>query len=102
MSNPSLYYMPHLQQEIADEYRDWKDHPEQNGDFVTKRMGIRAGFKEITEYGAGGSMDRDTIQRIQALLKRDGRVELISGPNGTVKVVQIKRKVVLEGKITEE
>lgn len=47
MSNPSLYYMPHLQQEIADEYRDWKDHPEQNGDFITKRMGIRAGFKEI-------------------------------------------------------
>lgn len=52
MSNPSLYYMPHLQQAIADEYRDWKDHPEQNGDFITKRMGIRAGFKEIavTDY----------------------------------------------------
>lgn len=51
-ANPSLYYMPHLQQEIADEYRDWKDHPEQNGDFITKRMGIRAGFKEIavTDY----------------------------------------------------
>lgn len=47
-------------------------------------------------------MDRDTIQRIQAILKRDGRVELISGPNGTVKVVQIKRKVVLEGKLTDE
>lgn len=52
MANPSLYYMPHLQQEIADEYRDWKDHPEQNGDFITKRMGIRAGLKEIavTDY----------------------------------------------------
>lgn len=52
MANPSLYYMPHLQQAIADEYRDWKDHPEQNGDFITKRMGIRAGFKEIavTDY----------------------------------------------------
>lgn len=52
MANPSLYYMPHLRQEIADEYRDWKDHPEQNGDFITKRMGIRAGFKEIavTDY----------------------------------------------------
>lgn len=52
MANPSLYCMPHLQQEIADEYRDWKDHPEQNGDFITKRMGIRAGFKEIavTDY----------------------------------------------------
>lgn len=52
MANPSLYYMPHLRQAIADEYRDWKDHPEQNGDFITKRMGIRAGFKEIavTDY----------------------------------------------------
>lgn len=52
MANPSLYYMPHLQQEIVDEYRDWKDHPEQNGDFITKRMGIRTGFKEIavTDY----------------------------------------------------
>lgn len=52
MANPSLFYMPHLRQEIADEYRDWKDHPEQNGDFVTKRMGIRQGFQEIavTDY----------------------------------------------------
>lgn len=52
MANPSLYYLPHLFQEIEDEYRDWIDHPEQNGDFLTKRMGIRAGFKEIsvTDY----------------------------------------------------
>ena len=52
MANPSLAYMPHLRQEIEDEYRDWCDHPEQNGDFLTKRMGIRAGFKEIsvTDY----------------------------------------------------
>lgn len=52
MANPSLYYLPHLRQEIEDEYRDWVDHPEQNGDFITKRMGIRAGFKEIsvTDY----------------------------------------------------
>lgn len=52
MANPSLYYMPHLRQEIEDEYNDWKDHPEQNGDFITKRMGIRAGLKEIsvTDY----------------------------------------------------
>lgn len=52
MANPSLYYLPHLRQEIEDEYRDWIDHPEQNGDFITKRMGIRAGFKEIsvTDY----------------------------------------------------
>lgn len=52
MANPSLAYMPHLLQEIEDEYRDWCDHPEQNADFLTKRMGIRAGFKEVsvTDY----------------------------------------------------
>lgn len=52
MANPSLYYLPHLFQEITDEYRDWIDHPEQNGDFLTKRMGIRSGAREIsvTDY----------------------------------------------------
>lgn len=52
MANPSLAYLPHLYQEISDEYRDWCDHPEQNGDFLTKRMGLRAGFQEIsvTDY----------------------------------------------------
>lgn len=52
MANPSLFYLPHLMQEIEDEYRDWVEHPEQNGDFLTKRMGLRAGFKEIsvTDY----------------------------------------------------
>lgn len=52
MANPSLVYFPHLYQEISDEYRDWCDHPEQNGDFLTKRMGIRAGAKDIsvTDY----------------------------------------------------
>lgn len=48
MANPSLAYFPHLLQEIEDEYREWCEHPEQNGDFLTKRMGIRAGFKEIS------------------------------------------------------
>lgn len=52
MANPSLAYLPHLRQEVADEYRDWLEHPEQNGDFLTKRMGLRAGYKEIsvTDY----------------------------------------------------
>ena len=52
MANPSLYYLPDLLQETADEYRDWKEHPEQNGDFLTKRMGLRAGYQEIsvTDY----------------------------------------------------
>ena len=52
MANPSLAYMPHLLQEIEDEYTDWCDHPEQNSDFLTKRMGLRAGFHElsVTDY----------------------------------------------------
>lgn len=52
MANPSLFYLPHLLQEIQDEYRDWMEHPEQNGDFLTKRMGLRSGRKEIsvTDY----------------------------------------------------
>lgn len=52
MANPSLAYLPHLRQEIEDEYRDWCDRPEQNADFLTKRMGLRAGFQEVsvTDY----------------------------------------------------
>lgn len=52
MANPSLAYFPNLLTEIRDEYREWKLHPEQNGDFLTKRMGLRAGAKEIsvTDY----------------------------------------------------
>lgn len=52
MANPSLPYLPHLMQETADEYRDWLEHPEQNGDFLTKRMGLRVGQKEfgVTDY----------------------------------------------------
>lgn len=51
-ANPSLVYLPELRVEIADEYRDWLDHPEQNTSFMTKRMGIRSGQKEIavTDY----------------------------------------------------
>lgn len=52
MANPSLAYLPHLLQETRDEYRDWCEHPEQNGDFITKRMGLREGFQElaVTDY----------------------------------------------------
>ena len=51
-ANPSLPYLPDLWKETRDEYHDWLDHPEQNGDFITKRMGIRDGAKEIavTDY----------------------------------------------------
>ena len=52
MANPSLAYRPTLLQETEDEYREWLEHPEQNGDFLTKRMGLRAGQKEVsvTDY----------------------------------------------------
>lgn len=51
-ANPSLAYLPALQQETEDEYREWKAWPEQNGDFLTKRMGLRCGRKEVsvTDY----------------------------------------------------
>ena len=52
MANPSLPYRPTLRREIMDEYLEWKERPEEHGDFLTKRMGIRKGFKEIavTDY----------------------------------------------------
>lgn len=52
MANPSLQYRPTLLQEITDEYTEWKERPEEHGDFLTKRMGIRKGFQEIavTDY----------------------------------------------------
>lgn len=52
MANPSLPFLPELYAEVEDEYHEWLEHPEQNGDFMTKRMGIRSGVKEIavTEY----------------------------------------------------
>lgn len=52
MANPSLAYLPALQRQTEKEYRNWKERPEENGDFLAKRMGIRAGFLEIsvTDY----------------------------------------------------
>ena len=52
MANPSLLYTPSILQETRDEYHDWLENPEQNGDFLTKRMNLRAGYQEIsvTDY----------------------------------------------------
>lgn len=52
MANPSLQYSSTLRQEIEDEYNEWKERPEEHGDFLTKRMGLRKSFKEIavTDY----------------------------------------------------
>ena len=60
MANPSLPYLPDLYAEIQEEYREWKDHPEQNGDFLTKRFGLRSTVKDIavTEYDNVRSTNR--------------------------------------------
>ena len=51
-ANPSLAFTPNILQETEDEYRDWLLHPEQNGDLLTKRMGIRRGYEDyaVTDY----------------------------------------------------
>lgn len=51
-ANPSLAFTPNILQETQDEYRDWLLHPEQNGDLLTKRMGIRRGYEDyaVTDY----------------------------------------------------
>ena len=46
-ANPSLPYLPNLLTEIEKQYVDWMAHPESNGEFLTKRFGIRSGQKEI-------------------------------------------------------
>lgn len=52
MANPSLQYLPALLKQTEKEYRNWKERPEENGDFLAKRMGLRAGFTEVsvTDY----------------------------------------------------
>lgn len=52
MANPSLQYRPSLLLETRKEYQDWVENPDQNPDFLTKRMGIRAQAEEImvTDY----------------------------------------------------
>lgn len=52
MANPSLQYIPSLLQETRAEYEEWLEHPEQNPDFLTKRMGLRSQAAEIavTDY----------------------------------------------------
>lgn len=49
---PSLLYRPTLLAEIRKEYQGWKVRPQEHGDFMAMRMGIRAGFADIsvTDY----------------------------------------------------
>lgn len=52
MANPSLPWFPALMRQTGQEYRGWLERPEENGAFLPKRMGLRAGFTEIavTDY----------------------------------------------------
>lgn len=52
MANPSLQYRRSLMHEIEAEYADWLENPEENPDFLTKRMGLRSQASDIavTDY----------------------------------------------------
>lgn len=52
MANPSLQYMPSLLLETRKEYAHWKENPNQNPDFLTKRMGLRveAAEEAVVDY----------------------------------------------------
>lgn len=39
-------------------------------------------------------MDKSIICAVESILSRGDRVELIPGPNGSVKIIHIKRKIV--------
>lgn len=51
-ANPSLQYRPSLLLETRKEYQDWKENPEQNPDFLPKRMGLRTRAENVmvTDY----------------------------------------------------
>lgn len=46
-ANPSLPWFDTLRDEIRKEYAQWRDKPDQNSSFLTKRFGLRSGQKEI-------------------------------------------------------
>lgn len=46
-ANPSLEFLPSLLEEIKKEYEDYKINPHLNNDFMTKRMNIPQGDKDI-------------------------------------------------------
>lgn len=47
MANPSLQYRKSLFIETQKEYDDWLERPEENTDFLAKRMGVRAQAPEV-------------------------------------------------------
>jgi len=46
-ANPSLRHLPNLQEEVSKEYLDWKANPNQFTAFMTKRMNLPEGNKEV-------------------------------------------------------
>ncbi len=47
-ANPTINYSQSLLTEIRKEYLEWKEHPERNPAFMTKRMNIRQAFEDVT------------------------------------------------------
>lgn len=72
MANPSLKYLPSLREEIQKEYHDWKLNPSQFSAFMTKRMNIPDGNKEIE------------VTSWENILAACGDVPNLSGKNGVV------------------
>ena len=46
-ANPSLRNLPNLQEEVSKEYLDWKANPNQFTAFMTKRMNLPEGNKDV-------------------------------------------------------
>lgn len=46
-ANPSLQYLPNLLEETRKEYREWLENRSSSSDFMTKRMNIRQGNREV-------------------------------------------------------
>lgn len=46
-ANPSLRYLPNLMEETRKEYKEWLEDSSTSSDFMTKRMNIRQGNKEV-------------------------------------------------------
>lgn len=72
MANPSLKYLPNLQEEIRKEYIDWKRDPSQFSAFMTKRMNMPDGNKSIE------------VTSWENILASCGEVPDLSGRNGIV------------------
>jgi len=72
MANPSLKYLPSLREEIRKEYEDWKFNPSQFSAFMTKRMNIPDGNKEIE------------VTSWDNILAAGGEVPDLSNKNGVV------------------